>query len=426
MGATPAWLVSHLRPLLISSKKSLVAVQLCSSARSFPFLCSTMHSPTSPRRDLQQLPLPTTVNIPPVQRPQGGTIISTITGPPTPRSLPPVLGRPSGELQAPHSPIQSSFSHLHSTHAGGIQPSMSFFRPSRPNYDRPDLSRPTSLASVTDIEDHGRDSVSFQLGELSQRHSDVCDDDGSRAVSDLDTNAQNLLPKRTKPSREPLLPIADPTGSLFSRLSMSRDRSGTGSNFPAKNIVRTSFDKVMGLRRGLSFDSVRKPSPTRPALIEAHSGKEGGGSNAYNLPSSSSPYERTSFGAMYVDASTENRNSGIRTSLSHSPDLLFNSRPPNHQPPLSAVPILNLDTKKPMLKHQLHPSNNKFFLRGRFLTGGDSPWAFVTSFLLVLVIAGVWFGTTCVWWWQNESPTVAAIGIYMALLVISSMLATVC
>jgi palmitoyltransferase ZDHHC9/14/18 len=384
-----------------------------------------MQSPTSPRHDFQQLPLPTTVNTAPAQRPQGGTTVSTMAGhnAPPPRSLPHVVGRLSGEMQAPNSPIQSSFPHLHSTHAGGIQPSMSFFRPSRPKYDTPDLSRPSSLASVNDIEDPAHDSVSFQLGELNQRHSDVCDDDGSRAVSEIDTN---LFPKRTKPSREPLLPTADPSGNLLSRLSLSRDRSGTGSSSAAKNIVRTSFDRVMGLSRGLSFDSVRKTSPTRPALIEGRPGKEGDGLNAYTLPTSPTRYERTSFAAMYPDTSTDNRNSGLRTSISHSPGSLFNPRPPNHQPPLSAVPILNLDTKKPSLNHQLHPSNNKFFLGGRFLTGGDSPWAFVTSFLLVLVIAGVWFGTTCVWWWQNESPAVAAIGIYMALLVISTMLATVC
>lgn len=389
-----------------------------------------MSSPTSPRYEFQQLPLPTTVNTTLVQRPQGGTTVSTLTGHNAPaRSLPHVMGRLSGEMQSPNSPIQSSFPHFHSTHAGGIQPSMSFFRPSRPTYDKPDLSRPESMVSINDIEENGHDSESFQLGEINQRHSDVADDDVSRAVSELYTNAQELPPKRTKTSREPLLPITDQSGSLLNRLSMSRDRSGTCSNSATKNLVRTSFDKVMGLRRGLSFDSVRKSSPTRPTLIEGrplNEGKGGDGLNGYNLPTSSTHYERTSFTGMYAFASTDNRNSGLRTPISPSPDPSFNPRPPNHQPPLSAVPILSLDTKTPSRKHELHPSNNKFFFGGRLLTGGDSPWAFVTSFLLVLVIAGVWFGTTCVWWWQNESPAVAAIGIYMALLVISTMVATVC
>jgi palmitoyltransferase ZDHHC9/14/18 len=45
---------------------------------------------------------------------------------------------------------------------------------------------------------------------------------------------------------------------------------------------------------------------------------------------------------------------------------------------------------------------------------------------LVLVIAGVWFGTTAVWWWKNKSPAVAIVGAYVSLLTITTMLATVC
>ena len=63
--------------------------------------------------------------------------------------------------------------------------------------------------------------------------------------------------------------------------------------------------------------------------------------------------------------------------------------------------------------------------RGRILTGGDTPWAFLASLTVVLGITGVWFGTTCVWWWRNESPAVAGVGTYMCLLTISSMCATV-
>lgn len=74
---------------------------------------------------------------------------------------------------------------------------------------------------------------------------------------------------------------------------------------------------------------------------------------------------------------------------------------------------------------QIFPSRNTFFLNGRLLTGGDSPLAFIFSLTVVFAIAGVWFGTTCVWWWTHESPAVAAVGVYMCLLTIASMLATV-
>jgi palmitoyltransferase ZDHHC9/14/18 len=78
-----------------------------------------------------------------------------------------------------------------------------------------------------------------------------------------------------------------------------------------------------------------------------------------------------------------------------------------------------------MRNYETHPSRNKFFCRGRFLTGGDSPLAFIASLGVTLGITGVWFGTTCVWWWRNESPAVAAVGAYLCLITISTMLTTV-
>jgi hypothetical protein len=57
--------------------------------------------------------------------------------------------------------------------------------------------------------------------------------------------------------------------------------------------------------------------------------------------------------------------------------------------------------------------------------GGAKPWAFIGSLTLVFGIAGVWLGTTAIWWWHNESPAVAAVGAYMCLLTISLMLSTV-
>jgi palmitoyltransferase ZDHHC9/14/18 len=79
----------------------------------------------------------------------------------------------------------------------------------------------------------------------------------------------------------------------------------------------------------------------------------------------------------------------------------------------------------PIYNHSLHRGRNRFFCGGYLPTGGDSPWAFISSLVVVFGITGVYFGTTCVWWWKNESPAVAAIGAYMTLLTISSMLRTV-
>ena len=81
--------------------------------------------------------------------------------------------------------------------------------------------------------------------------------------------------------------------------------------------------------------------------------------------------------------------------------------------------------KKPIRNWSLHPSRNRFFLGGRLLTGGDAPWAFVASLTVVFTIAGVYFGTTAIWWWNNESIAVPIVAAYITLLTISGMFATV-
>jgi palmitoyltransferase ZDHHC9/14/18 len=89
------------------------------------------------------------------------------------------------------------------------------------------------------------------------------------------------------------------------------------------------------------------------------------------------------------------------------------------------VAIRDVFTGKLVRNYQRHTSRNRFFFGGRGLTGGDSPWAFFAASVLVLGISGVWFGTTCLWWWLNVSPAVAIVGAYLCLVTISSMLVTV-
>lgn len=110
---------------------------------------------------------------------------------------------------------------------------------------------------------------------------------------------------------------------------------------------------------------------------------------------------------------------------SPSPDPSFVPIAPRRRPPLSAVPLVDPQAGKVVQRYQVHPSRNRFFLRGRLLTGGDTPWAFIGTLGLIFTIGGVWLGTTAVWWWNHKSPAVAAVGIYLALLILSTMLATV-
>ncbi|KAF9532209.1 DHHC palmitoyltransferase-domain-containing protein [Crepidotus variabilis] len=239
------------------------------------------------------------------------------------------------------------------THAGGIQPSASFFRPSRP------YSRPGSPSSIIDIgiPDHDESDQQHEFVSL----------------------------KRMKQSREPLLPGPSGPPSVPHSYSPAPSRSAT-------RLVRTSLDRVLSISRGLSFDSTPKrhshalsttasmsiPPPTSPS------------------PSPSSP------------------------SLSEPP--LFNPTPPSHSPPLRAVPLTI--TNRPVRRWEQHPSRNKFLFNGRLLTGGDTPYAFLASFTIVLGIAGVWFSTTAVWWWLNISPAVSVVTGYLALITISTMITT--
>lgn len=389
------------------------------SSQHLPFTSSIPPSPTSPQHNSQgqqQLHLYATIT----QRPQSDMTVSkaaSISSSPTPRSLPLVPNRFLSDTQTLTSP---NFTRIHSaTHAGGIQPSVSFFRPTRPN-NQTESSRPSSVGSTNDAVEGTQDPEIFQLGDMNHRRSESFDDQvaESRATDHVYTVLQDVQSsKRVKQSREPLLPTTTRPNAT-GRLSGTRDCSGTASSCAARNKVRTSFDRFLGLSRGLSFESLRKTQNDRPVSIEGRAtfeSKRREDLSGYDYPIH---HKRTSSSGANI--AVDRRHS----SDSHSPDPSFNPRPPDRWPLLSAVPILNPETKKQYRNHQLHPSNNKFFLGGHLLTGGDSPWALVSSFLLVLTIAGVWFGTTCVWWWQNQSPTVAAVGIYMALLVISTMLAT--
>jgi palmitoyltransferase ZDHHC9/14/18 len=72
------------------------------------------------------------------------------------------------------------------------------------------------------------------------------------------------------------------------------------------------------------------------------------------------------------------------------------------------------DTEKPgklARRYELHGSRNGFFFGGRILTGGDSPWAFIACLCVVFGFAGLWFGTTGVWWWREAGRARVAISL---------------
>ncbi|TBU49146.1 DHHC palmitoyltransferase-domain-containing protein [Dichomitus squalens] len=318
------------------------------------------------------------------------------------------------------------------THVGGILPSASFFHPSRPNHVplsvTPPLPRPSTVGSLASIGGSTVDAVRLsQLGG-SQHRDRTSEGSGSADHSIEDAKAPTIAPSLSsnKFSREPLLPISGapkPNGATRPTIVTQTNPYGrSDSNLSAGARMRGSFEKLF--KRPFSFDR----SPTTP-------NNNPGPSSAFNHFQTGSTqvspitFELGANGAGVEGSPTSPGHrkhslsplQGSTTSINHAS---FIPSPPHMDPPLCETPILDEKTGKPMRRYQLHPSRNRFLLGGRILTGGDSPWAFIGALTLVLTIAGVYFGTTCVWWWNNESPAVAAVGAYMCLLTISSMFAT--
>ncbi|KAG6376212.1 DHHC palmitoyltransferase-domain-containing protein [Boletus reticuloceps] len=294
--------------------------------------------------------------------------------------------RPSRDHPLSSPPTVSSFhvpapSHS-ATHAGGILPSASFFRPSRPAHSRPSSPASPSLSHPPD---------SFSLSRLRPHPSP---DSDLRRISHSPS-----LRRLIKPSREPLLPLATNPAPSFSPPPRPSDYPPKSNTHPCFRITRIWHNPSLGSTHDVIL------STTRHSAHRSHS--------FHDSSQLSPPLPRQSMVHPLVQITSN------RPSSSPSPNNIFIPDPPNTSPPLSAVPVI---PRKRV--YQIYPSRNRFFCSGRLLTGGDSPWAFIASFALVIAISAAWFSTTCVWWWHNQSPAVAAVGAYMCLLTVSCMLAT--
>lgn len=282
--------------------------------------------------------------------------------------------RPAPDHPLSSPPTTSSFHIPHTaTHAGGILPSASFFRPSRPHHDCP-----ASPASPPDFS---------PIRPQPSQDSDL------RRTSDSPSLPR--LAAHLKRSQEPLLPFAThpPSSSKPSHSAPPPPPPHRPDPFCSARVWRNpSLD---------SAPDVAPLSVARRSLHRPHPVHDTAQFSAPLAPLVQIPPSRP-------------------PSSSPSPNNVFISDPPKTFPPLFAIP---LTPQKRVF--QLYPSRNRFFCAGRLLTGGDAPWAFIASLVLVLAISATWFSTTCVWWWHNESPAVAAVGAYMTLLTISCMLATV-
>lgn len=359
-----------------------------------------------------------------------------------------------------------------STHAGGIQPPASFFRPSKPNPSRSLSPLSTSQHSRSPIhEQHGEEQVIVLSanpdGVQNDTGSQLSLDDEPSSLSPAPTNTgrtagtsrsgsldmygsqgahhqEGVEPRRSTATNHysPNVPSIVTTPAARTSLSQSRPKSPTShsssgvSATAAGKKVRTSLDALFNLRRGDSHSTVvsqqqmrvKQSSPfghghAQPRRSFGGTTEEEDFDEERSIGLGSYPIRKYPPPSPSVSPTHSRPHSG-------DPHSLFNPvRPPAH-PPLAAVPMT--DPKAPLKKlmnYRLHPSRNRFFLNGRILTGGDAPWAFVGCLLIVLGITGSWFGTTCVWWWREHGSSagkaVSIVGAYACLLVISNMLVTV-
>lgn len=295
--------------------------------------------------------------------------------------------------QSPPSPIRTS-SRGHVTSFLGIP---------RQNERGPLRPRPLSLTSTSSGVHH---RVMDAIGGSLTRQLSMA------SASDVSSIAIRPAQVGGTHSREPLLPIS----IIRKPVPYLDPNTNTNTN---TGRVRSSLEKIF--KRGTSADSIAAPSSmgssTRPSPRQLKFVPD-----QVDMPPPPSP---SSFKDGYFPSQPSPRHAPpAHPAPPPSRHPGFSQMPPPDTTPF--VPYISPKTGKPERNYVDYPSRNTFFLHGRLLTGGDSPLPFIASFILLLAIAGTWFATTCVWWWHNESPAVAAVGAYMCLVTVASMLATVC
>ncbi|KIY43435.1 zf-DHHC-domain-containing protein [Fistulina hepatica ATCC 64428] len=365
-------------------------------------------APGSNRNSVQmtQLPLPSASQ--PLQR-LSGTYRTSVPGSPARSSSPSQVRIPSASInnggsEITRSPTMPTFSFSHppsfysttsNTHAGGIQPSASFFRPARPAQPPSNGVRSTSVFSSTEQD-------MFQLSSLS-RPASISSGTGGGADSTILEEEHDAQPQASQNtstrSRDPLLPMG-----VVRRRGSAPGATGRRSPMSPRRLMRTSLEKVITLSRGMSFDSSRKTA--RTATTSEEDERKIGDEEQ----------------VLYPPIPT--RRAPTSASPSHDPSFVFDPTPAQRAPPLAAVPVIDTRTNKPVRNYQGIPSQSRFYCNGHILTGGETPYAFLGCLTVFFSIAGFWFGTTCPWWWHHKSPAVAAVGAYLALVTAGCMFYT--
>ena len=324
-----------------------------------------------------------------------------------------------------------------------LQPSLFLAGSHTSNATEREATTSAGLASSRDVASLNRsgsvnthDHTKTSLAEGSNTGTVRSSFNTARARSD---SRQDTL--RSKTSREPLI-----IGNTTSIANEGRiDPSGRSRR---KNSKTGSITTLLGLRThsaGSSTPRARQESATSlqnpmPTLKEGH--------------------EKTQTSPGRADTS---RRHSTRGEQANDEERAYRGETPH-----TVVPILSNKTNKPMRNYQIYREmqrqhkqvsmtnsneggnkeklgnpalaygstdyggNNRFLLGGRLVTSGDSPFPFIASFLLSLVLPGAFFAFEGQWLWDTSPSGIGTSGgkaiiflfLYAALIMWTSLLRT--
>lgn len=290
----------------------------------------------------------------------------------------------------------------------------------------------TSLNRSGITSTHGHANSSYAEGSNSSTVRSSFNNSRGRSDSRQDT-------LRSKTSREPLIASNGDIGS-------KRSSEGDASRNRRKSSKTGSITGLLGLKSPL----VGSSSP--------HTRQESASSASNPMPTVSESNEKM--------LGSPGRSPAIARHSSHNQQMNddINHQNQSHH---TVIPIIYAKTHKPMRNYQVYREmqrqhkasskpthangdkekpinpalvygsadyggNNRFLLSGRLVTSGDSPFPFIASFLLTIVLVGAFFAFEAQWLWDASPSGIGTPGgkaiiflfAYAALIMWTSMLRT--
>ncbi|RIA97305.1 DHHC palmitoyltransferase-domain-containing protein [Glomus cerebriforme] len=323
-----------------------------------------------------------------------------------------------------------------SRHASGILPSKQFFAPRKPITHNASLRRKSSVVgnSLNTPPSPGSTFTSAIGPQLlnfsSEEEASLLHQSSSLALAtfsahsspiinnpSLDQSVDTIFNSDASVVNRNSTPVRPPSALLLRR--QQRQQSGEGGSTELSQAV---IDSVM---EPITPVPVLEPSSYRQLMRQATintgsdlSSRDFAAATAYSRHSDVSPNTPSS-----------------NTKLTMMSSKILNASSPTKQPTFNPYALIKMpriisphslsstDYKGQKRLYQVWPGRNRFFLGGRIMTSRDFP-AFLVAFSALVVPSGLFMGFTCPFLFQNVSPAVVFIFVYLFLLAVTSMLRT--